>query len=476
MSDGEILVHEKGYDIQQNVDQFSSGLTNYLQILGLPSDKVLVKVDERRKVISNLPDVVNLLDEESKLNAFYISKFIAACSAGLFDAALNFIWNETVANLRSKVVRFDLEYFFNSVVTDSNRRKKLRSAEDLEKIDDWELIRGCHLTGVLSNVGFQHLDYIRNMRNWASAAHPNQNELTGLQVISWLETCIIEVIGREPSGPVIEVKRLLHNIRNEILSPNDIGQISANIEMLPSDLAKSLIRTIFGMYTDPDMSAAAKNNIRFIAQHVWNVSPDEAKYEIGVKYATFAANAEVARKDSAHDFLTSVNGLTFLPQDTLTVELDEKINNLYDAHTGFNNFHNEPAHARIITKYIPETGSIPDAVRAKYLKTLVMCKIGNGYGFSWDAISYYDMLIERFQEQEIQIVVYLVTDREISSRLQFTQCADSYKYICIYLRNRTVNPRTISALDQICNATSHQLPNIGKSTEMKRILGIIKNQ
>ena len=25
------------------------------------------------------------------------------------------------------------------------------------------------------------------MRNWASAAHPNQSELTGLNLISWLE-------------------------------------------------------------------------------------------------------------------------------------------------------------------------------------------------------------------------------------------------------------------------------------------------
>lgn len=28
------------------------------------------------------------------------------------------------------------------------------------------------------------------MRNWASTAHPNQNELTGLQLIEWLETCM----------------------------------------------------------------------------------------------------------------------------------------------------------------------------------------------------------------------------------------------------------------------------------------------
>ncbi|NES06504.1 MAG: hypothetical protein F6K22_29025 [Okeania sp. SIO2F4] len=52
------------------------------------------------------------------------------------------------------------------------------------------------------------IDYIRDMRNHASAAHPNHNEITGLQLASWLETCIQEVIGKEPEGAVIEVKKL----------------------------------------------------------------------------------------------------------------------------------------------------------------------------------------------------------------------------------------------------------------------------
>ena len=46
----------------------------------------------------------------------------------------------------------------------------------------------------ITQLGYKHLDYIRDMRNHASAAHPNHNEITGLQLASWLETCIQEVI------------------------------------------------------------------------------------------------------------------------------------------------------------------------------------------------------------------------------------------------------------------------------------------
>ncbi len=63
-------------------------------------------------------------------------------------------------------------------------------------------------TGILTDIGYRHLDYIRNMRNYASAAHPNQNQLTGFQLIAWLETCIREVLSREPQGGVVEVRKL----------------------------------------------------------------------------------------------------------------------------------------------------------------------------------------------------------------------------------------------------------------------------
>lgn len=178
-----IVVTSQG-QVSTGVDQFTNGLVTYLGELGLPTEQVLVPVGERTKVINNLPEVINLVDADQRIHSIYLSKFIAACGAGLFDAALNFIWDETVLNLRQKVARFDIEYFYDSVVTDETRRRKLRGEEDLVKLDEWELVRGCHLTGILSDIGYKHLDYIRDMRNWASAAHPNQNDLTGFQLIS----------------------------------------------------------------------------------------------------------------------------------------------------------------------------------------------------------------------------------------------------------------------------------------------------
>lgn len=459
-------------EVATGVDQFTSGLTQYLGELGLPNDQVLVPVNERQRVITNIPDVIELIDSERKSTSIYLSKFIAACGAGLFDAALNFIWDETVVNLRNKVARFDLEYFYDSVVTDTKRRSKLKDAEDLQKIEEWELIRGCHLTGILSDIGYKHLDYIRDMRNWASAAHPNQNDLTGFQLISWLETCIREVIAKEPEGPVIEVKRFLNSIRNTTLTEQDAQYIRAGIEYLPPELATSLLRTLFGMYTTKDAAVQVKNNIKLLAGSAWNVAPDEVKHECGFKYATFASNGEVERKGAANEFLSVVGGLPFLPNDTLALEIAEKIDSLFAAHTGFNNFHNEPAHARALDAYVSSAGTIPDAVRKSYVKTLVMAKIGNGHGISEMAVPYYDRLVLKFGEAELREVALLLADREFSSRVGLRSCVSNYRALLGQIAPKTTNQVTQQAFAQIQGATDSQVPNLGKDSSYNRLLGI----
>lgn len=456
--------------VVERVDQFTGALVNYLGELGLPTQNVLVPTAERQRVIANLPDVIALIEHAKRGDALYLSKFIAACGAGLFDAALNFVWDETVVHLRRKVARFDLEYFYDSVVTDPARRSKLRDEADLTKIEEWELIRGCHLTGILSDIGYRHLDYIRDMRNWASAAHPNQNDLSGLQLISWLETCIKEVIAKDPEAAAIEVKRFLSSIRNSSLLEQDAQHIRSGMEHLPADIVRSLLRTLFGMYTADNATTQVRSNIRLIARKCWDLAPEDARYECGLRFSTFAANGEVTRRTAANEFLSGVEGLGYLPPDTLAVEMAERITALYNAHSAYNNFYNEPPHAKSLLAYVPTTGRIPEAIRRHYVKTLVMAKIGNGYGVSGMAIPNYDAMIDRFTEEEFKELVKLPTDREFSARLFLRSCAPNYRAVVQSLLPLTTNQITLAAMNVIVAATDQQIPHLGKDSGFLRTI------
>lgn len=313
------------------VDKFSEGFRSYLTGLGLPVDGVLVAPDERSKVLTNVPELVSLLDAASLSEAMYVSKFVAACGAGLFDAALNFVWDEVVVRLRERVARFDLSYFFDTAVP-QQERQDYQTEEDLQSLSDASLIKGALKCGMLNDIGYRHLDYIREMRNWASAAHPNHATLTGFQLVAWFETCLKEVILKEPEGAVLEVGRLLRNLREQTFAPTDIPAISESIKRLPPDLVAPLLRAVVGLYCDPRQDVRVRDNIKHVALDIWEYATHSARGEIGLKYANYAANADLNRKALANEFLEIVNGLVYLPESDLALEIQDSINRLENAH------------------------------------------------------------------------------------------------------------------------------------------------
>lgn len=460
-------------EISQTLSQFSEGLSGYLKYLGLPTESVLAQIKQRRIVINNVPEVLEDLDPRQRKASMYISKFITACSVGLFDAALNYLWDETVHNLREKVARFDLNYFYDSVITDPDRRSKLKDESDLEKLDDWVLVKGCQQTGIISDIGYRHLDYIRDMRNYASAAHPNHNELTGLQLADWLQTCIREVLGKEPEGAAIEVRKLLNSLRNEVLSQDNVPPIELAVKQLPSELSQSLLRAIFGMYTDPKLSASTRNNIRLVAEKVWEVCSDDARYDAGLKHDSFSANAEVSRAKLAHEFLELVDGLAYLSPASRAVEMTIALDALLVSHHGWNNFYNEWTHARSISALVPENGDVPESVVKKYVKVLTICRMGNGHGISQYAQPIYDELISRWQDKHIAIFVSLVTDSEVVSRLMNLSCSQNYQNIAKQLEDQATNANLKATLDFITSFRTDKLAKVKQDSRFKEMLRTI---
>jgi len=445
-------------------------LCKYLTYNGLPTDNVLVELRERGTVLQNMPIITEFLTSEQRDNAHYISKFIASCSVGLFDAALNYLWNETIVNLRNKVARFDLEYFYDSALGNSKKRSEFKNEEDLVKLEDWELIRGCQETGIISDIGFKHLNHIRDMRNFASAAHPNHTQLTGFQLLGWLDTCIREVLGKEPSGPVLTIRTLLNNIRNETFTPRDSIPIIASIQTLPQDLVNSLLKALFGMYTDEKLDVNVRNNINLIAKAAWDQSTETPRNEIALKYAYLSANAEIGKRNLAKEFLTIVDGLGYLSEEQIAIDIKERVDSLLSAHAAFNNFYNEEPHAKTLSKLIPKTGAIPTSVRADYVKAITICKMGNYFGVSYTAEPYYNEMISKFQTPEIIELLKLLNDKEIVMLFDNETRANRYKSILISLKDRTADNKIKTALNTVLDSSTIDMQSTKTYLAIRQLL------
>lgn len=473
MMNSEIESYNPNQASGQILETVSDGLSKYLQYLGLPHENILVELKQRQRAIINIQEIIPDLSDRQKASAFYLSKFISAAMMGLFDAALNYMWDETIQNLRKKVIMFDIDYFYDTAIKDTKKRSKFTDENDLPRLDDWDLVAGCEETGIITQLGYKHLDYIRDMRNHASAAHPNHNEITGLQLAAWLETCITEVIGKEPEGSAIEVKKLLKSLREESLSMNDITPIVEGAKKLPDELLNSFLRTIFGMYTDVNIAANIRRNINLVAKEIFQIASDDMRHEIGLKYSSFEVNGEVSRKALAYTFLDIVQGLSHLPSDTLALKLNDALEELLKAHNGWNNFSNEPTPAKLVKSFIPNSGNIPKNSITKYVKVLTICKIGNEYGTSNIAEEIYDELIKGWSNNEVNILIKLVVeDKQLLSKLQFSRCQNQLKKLFKDVKANVTSKPTQAILEFI-----ESLPqtSINKMYQDKRFEQLFSN-
>ncbi len=309
---------ETGLSIRNNQNEITTIIQNsnnmylsVLQTIGLPIKNVLSSLDERKIAIANLPFVIDKMnkDDNNELikKAYYLSKFFVAISTGLFDAALNYLWDETIKQLRVRVINGDIKYFYDVIISD-DRKKQFTSPEDLLKLDDFDLIKGALQIGLITQIGYKHLDFIRYMRNWASAAHPNQTELTGLNLISWLEICIKEVIATPPSNIQVETGKLLSNIKSEVIDDEQAKTIVSFFTELNVEKADALAKGFFGIYIDKNTSQQTRANINNLAPELWKIISEEAKLDFGIRYATFLANGDNQTKNEAKRFLEVVGG------------------------------------------------------------------------------------------------------------------------------------------------------------------------
>lgn len=432
-----------------DIERIEAVLLRGLSHVGLPTDDVLTSVEQRAVTISNLPAILSRLSPEQRARSAYISKFVAATAAGLFDAALNYLWDETIAELRARMVGYDLKYFFDVAEPNPDRRKRLRDQSDLEKVTDADLVRAANEMGLVSDIGRIHLEHIRQMRNWASAAHPNQVEVTGLQLASWLETCILQVINLPISTVVAEIRKLLANIKTNAIEQDEARQVAAFFDDMPDEQAEALLMGLFGIYTDPDSDVQTRQNVRLLLPFLWPQIAVEVRNQIGVRYGRFIANNDKEQADAAREFLDTVDGTAYIPEGLRAAEMDTALEALAKAHYGWDNFYNEGPAARRVRELAGTPPDVPEAVTQRYVLTLVDAFLTNGVGVARTADPVYVELIRGFTTQQAKIALTAYRETGIAAKLQHQLGKDKLRELVAILRPKLIQEAWLALADAI---------------------------
>jgi len=162
-----------------------------------------------------------------------LSKFVGATAIGLFDAALNYVWNEVVLNLRKKTSVYGIDLFFDAAVGGKNR-ELYRDEKDLGGLKDSVLLDTCRKLELISDVVYRKLDYILTMRNEVAASHPNVESIGGFELLGWLQTCIKDVLQDRPSDSAIKIRALVDNLKakTDVIDDLTLGRVTTELKYL----------------------------------------------------------------------------------------------------------------------------------------------------------------------------------------------------------------------------------------------------
>ncbi|MGA6121647.1 hypothetical protein [Sphingobacterium anhuiense] len=463
--------------IESSITAFNQPLANLLIHIGLPTENILSPIEERRKVIFSLESTIEMLPIEEREKSTYLSKFTVAISVGLFDGALNFLWNETIKSLHRLISNFDLQYFLNVAQTINNKYKNLNSIEDLEAIGDHDLLEICRRIGLVSDINYKRLEHVNYLRNHASAAHPNDNPISGIEMLGLLETCLKYAIVAKPDHSVIVLKQLFDNLRTKTIPSEDFEMIGQELCKQTQERKDDFFLSIFGVYSDTKTEAQVRKNIDRLTPHIWDNITEDVKYTIGSKFGIYRKNGDVDRKDLVQKFLETVEGQHYKDEDSLAAELMEKLQNLKTVHFEYNNFYNEYSHAKSIEESIPTTG-IPSAIRKLFVKVVCLCYVGNGKGYKDGvderAMTYYNKFIEAFTLTELKDFINLFSDPEFITDFNYTKPDRRLRNLAKFFKSKTKDVHINKVLDLIIIFPSRSLQGLASDSKYKEAIKFIK--
>lgn len=453
--------------IEQNNTQLSNQMTQFEELLismGLPSENIIASIEERENIMNMLPSLIQKLPSEQKRNATYLSRFVAGAAIGLFDAALNYVWDEVVVNLRRKITYYGIDIFFDNAVG-TKVRDQYKSEEDLTGIKDKTMLDTCKKLEWISDIVYRKLCHILDMRNQIGASHPNTYTINSYELLGWLQTCVTEVINDKPSPSAIQVRTLIENIKvnAEPLDSTTIHSFESAVKELSSSMASNLLISLFGLYISNSTSNEVRNNILSLSKIIWKYCKSETKYDLGEKEELYRVNLDKAKEDLAYTFFEKCDGLSYLSLTERSLHLSTLCDNLLNAHNSWDNFYHEPPIAKEIMKYIKTSSDIPTERAEKLIRTFAECRIGREvtycHGVSQGALSTYDVFFKLLSKEHVLILLTVLKD-EFDSIYDGTGIrAQNAKELISLIRSPILGDRINEILDFMLNFSDRKILN-----------------
>lgn len=399
-------------------DSILPWVSNITSALNVPRG-VLACDEDIQYAWNNLPRELNEIPSE--LRDELLARMCVAVATGLFDGAINYVWNCSIRNLRKKVKDFGFNVVAQILTDASFDESKLVDLKDAE------LLSLCLKLNLISEEGYFFLDQCRDIRNNFSAAHPNITLINDRELISFINRCGRYALSSSVNVRGVEIASFMTIIKGVQFNQSQLDTWVERLNNTHDAQRDMLFGTLHGIYCDPSSNEEARINSLLICQSFATDFTPSTKSNMLNRHYDYQAKGDTSRHSASQLFFDKLGLLALLNEAERHAIISNACKRLISVHKGMDNFYNEPPFAQRLDELSQGT-DIPETAKEEYVITVLTCFVGNPYGVSNAAIQYYENMIKNFSPREIQIMLNIQNiNCELKERINsYPNCKKRY--------------------------------------------------
>lgn len=412
-------------------------LDELTKALGVPRN-MLASDEEIQTAWNNLPGVLKKIPPALRTEG--MARMCVAVSSGLFDSAINYIWNASVIELRDKVKRFGLP-----VVTQITGKSSF-DEEALVDLKDAELLALCLKLNLITEDGFFFLDQCRDIRNNFSAAHPVVGKIDDHEFIGFTNRCAKYALGNEQNPVGVDLSAFMIAIKIGKFSEQQKDQWTQRIKKTHEAQQYLIFGSLHGIYSDPSSNEEARVNALSIATEFAPYFTPKAQSDLINRHHDYIAKGDERRHRASQQFFEKLGMLALLGEHEVHALVSNACKRLFGVHQSYDNFYNEPPFAERLLQLTQQVAA-PDTVKQELVETVVTAATGNQYGVSNAAMPSYQKMIKGFSPGEVEIMLNLPqANGIIGARLDaYSSCRSRFKELVKLIDPSSVPSKVASA-------------------------------
>lgn len=412
------------------VNDSTSSLLEIIKALGISRD-IVASDDEIAEAWTSLPSVMKKIPPE--LMSKGLARMCISVASGLFDSAINYIWNASVIELRNKVKRFGLNIVGQVTTRNDFDENKLNDLKDSELLDL------CLQLNLITEDGYFFLDQCRDIRNNFSAAHPTIGDIDNHEFISYANRCAKYALSNEQNPIGVNVRELINAIKLSKFTEEQLTTWVGRLEKTHEAQRELLFGTMHGMFCGSQSSEETRvNALKIVYAFKDKLSPT-IKSNLIDQHQDYIAQGKSKKHKASQKFFEKLGLLELLGESEHHALISNACKKLWSVHQSMDNFYNEPPFAERLLQ-LSSQGSIPKTAKDEFVMTVVACAIGNQYGTSNSAYIHYKKMVQNFSPEETRIMLEsTLSDNVIQKRLNnYRRCNLKFQELVCSLDSSTI--------------------------------------